>query len=292
MPKGLVCHDRAEIRPANPDVDDVADALAGCPFQAPLRTRLQNGHLVEHRMNLRHDILAIHHNRRALGVGSATCSTARFSVSKLSVSLENGWILTSVNQDLDSKTSSNIDAMAGLIKVATPGGLFALSARPQDPKAFDNREAGPTPLPDESSMDEVRIGYDEAVLGRDPFDGSRRLLGSRYVGFLPVVPGTRRPLDGRSRRTVRGRRRLAVRTRLRACVVRLRAAHSRVVSPDRALIRECAFGLGAIGIHLGSPGRDDEPAVAPGDDRAVTPIDRHRIELGARQPPARRAWPS
>ena len=52
------------------------------PFHAPLRTRsAKSRHPVEHRVDLRHDVLAVDHDRRrSRGARRATCSTARFSV--------------------------------------------------------------------------------------------------------------------------------------------------------------------------------------------------------------------
>jgi len=48
----FVGHDRAEIRAAITDVDDVADALAGLALHAPLRTLSEEGgHLVQHGMD-------------------------------------------------------------------------------------------------------------------------------------------------------------------------------------------------------------------------------------------------
>ena len=51
------------------------------PFQSPLRTRRAKlGHPVEHRVHLRHDVLAVDRSMPPRGARSATCSTARFSV--------------------------------------------------------------------------------------------------------------------------------------------------------------------------------------------------------------------
>ena len=59
----LVGHHRAEIRAADADVDDVPDALAGVslPF-AGAHTVREVRHDVEDRMDLGHDVLAVHHD--------------------------------------------------------------------------------------------------------------------------------------------------------------------------------------------------------------------------------------
>ena len=52
------------------------------PFHAPLADAVgEGGHLVEHGVDLGHDVLAVDDDRRVpCGARSATCSTARFSV--------------------------------------------------------------------------------------------------------------------------------------------------------------------------------------------------------------------
>ena len=56
----LVGHDRAEVRAADADVDDVADALAGVALPlAAAHPVGEVGHLVQHRVHFRHDILAV-----------------------------------------------------------------------------------------------------------------------------------------------------------------------------------------------------------------------------------------
>jgi hypothetical protein len=64
--KGLIGHHRPEIGPADPDVDHVANTLAGiaCPFAATDPVG-EVGHAVEHGMDLRHDIPAVDPNRGA-----------------------------------------------------------------------------------------------------------------------------------------------------------------------------------------------------------------------------------
>ena len=60
VPQRFVGHDRAEVRAADADVDDVANAFAGVPFPvAAAHTLGKAGHLVQHGVDLRHDVLAV-----------------------------------------------------------------------------------------------------------------------------------------------------------------------------------------------------------------------------------------
>ena len=66
MPQRLVGHHRPEVRAADADVDDVADALAGVALPLAAADAVgEVGHLVEHGMHLRHDVLAVHDDRCA-----------------------------------------------------------------------------------------------------------------------------------------------------------------------------------------------------------------------------------
>ncbi len=66
MLERLVGHDRAEVGAADADVDDVANALAGVALpRAAAHAVREVGHLVEHGVDLRHDVLAVHDDRRA-----------------------------------------------------------------------------------------------------------------------------------------------------------------------------------------------------------------------------------
>ena len=58
--QGFVGHDRPKVRPADADVDDGANALAGValPFAAA-HALGEVGHLVQHRVHLRHDVPAV-----------------------------------------------------------------------------------------------------------------------------------------------------------------------------------------------------------------------------------------
>ncbi len=61
----LVGHHRPEVRAADADVDDVADALAGVALpRAAAHAVGEARHLVEHGVDLGHDVLAVHDDRR------------------------------------------------------------------------------------------------------------------------------------------------------------------------------------------------------------------------------------
>ena len=60
VPQRLVGHDRPEIGAADADIDHIADALAGMAFPCPAAHPLgEVRHLVQHRMDVGHDIPAI-----------------------------------------------------------------------------------------------------------------------------------------------------------------------------------------------------------------------------------------
>ena len=64
MLQRLVGHDGAEIGAADADVDDVADPLAGVALPVAAAHAVgEGGHLVEHGMDLRHDVLAVDEDR-------------------------------------------------------------------------------------------------------------------------------------------------------------------------------------------------------------------------------------
>ena len=64
----LVRHHRAEVGTADADVDDVADGFAGVALPRAAADAVgKTGHLVEHGVDLGHDVLAIHEDGRASG---------------------------------------------------------------------------------------------------------------------------------------------------------------------------------------------------------------------------------
>ena len=68
MLERLVGHHRPQVGAANADVDDVADALAGVALPLAAADAVgEVGHLVEHGVDLRHDILAVHEDGCSFG---------------------------------------------------------------------------------------------------------------------------------------------------------------------------------------------------------------------------------
>ena len=64
MPQRRVGHDRAEIRAANPDIDDCSDPLARVPEPLPFADAVaEGGHPIEHRVHARHHVRAIERDR-------------------------------------------------------------------------------------------------------------------------------------------------------------------------------------------------------------------------------------
>src|SRR5260221_3851541 len=64
----LVGHHRSEVRTANANVDDVADALACVSFPLPAPYAIRElSHLVEHLVNLAHHVLAVYDNGNVFG---------------------------------------------------------------------------------------------------------------------------------------------------------------------------------------------------------------------------------
>ena len=63
----LIRHHRAEIGAADPDIDDVANALAGVTLPGPAAHAITElAHPVEHRMDFGHDVFAVDEDGRAL----------------------------------------------------------------------------------------------------------------------------------------------------------------------------------------------------------------------------------
>ncbi len=98
-----------------------------------------------------------------------------FGSANVGITLENGWNLITVNQDLDSQTDENVKAAAELIgsigKIAGGAGL----------SANKDSTSGPS---FEVKASNVPLGYYESVIGRDSC-GRKKLYGFRYVGFMP-----------------------------------------------------------------------------------------------------------
>lgn len=107
---------------------------------------------------------------------------AGVGANKTGLTVVNGWQLTKVDYDIDSKTSENVQAIADVI-----GGLTPKSAAPKAATAgVTAAPAGSTHLGDVMGVN-VPLGYYESVIGTDP-NGKKRLYGWRYVGFMPFNP--------------------------------------------------------------------------------------------------------
>lgn len=91
---------------------------------------------------------------------------------KTQVTLKDGWNLTQLNVEVDSKVAENLTALAKVLDAVPKLGPTAA-----DPKAVPHGTVKATNVP---------IGYYEAVVSPGP-DGKRRLYGWRYVGFMPYA---------------------------------------------------------------------------------------------------------
>ncbi len=89
---------------------------------------------------------------------------------KTKVTLDQGWNLTKIDYDVDSKVPENIEAVAELIDKV--GGILPTA------KADNERTT--------VKANNVPLGYYEAVLGSGPC-GGKQLFGWRYIGFLPYA---------------------------------------------------------------------------------------------------------
>jgi hypothetical protein len=98
-----------------------------------------------------------------------------FGIADVSITLEDGWNLTSINQKLDSQTDENVRAMAEVMRGAA--GLTNPGERISNP---DTNKVATFQV----KATNVPLGYYESVLGVDAC-GKKRLYGFRYIGFLP-----------------------------------------------------------------------------------------------------------
>jgi hypothetical protein len=95
---------------------------------------------------------------------------------EVSIGLEDGWNLISVNQSLDSQVDERIEATAELADAAS--GFVPTS---QDDIAGERPQQHFV-----VAATNVPLGYYESVLGKDAC-GKKRLYGWRYLGFLPFT---------------------------------------------------------------------------------------------------------
>lgn len=86
------------------------------------------------------------------------------------ITLDDGWNLTAINQNLDSNFDDNVKAVAELVKAA--GGAAV--------KGVDGNQSNEMVV----CATNVPIGYYESVIGRG-LGCEKRLYGWRYVGFAP-----------------------------------------------------------------------------------------------------------
>ena len=105
-----------------------------------------------------------------------------FGVNNTNITLYQGWNLTGLNVQLDSKTSENIEAIGSALS-----GVAGLAKAMPSNDSFD------------VTAKDVPLGYYEAVIGKQC--GRKHLYGFRYVGFMPfatcpmVACGTPQPYD-------------------------------------------------------------------------------------------------
>lgn len=98
-------------------------------------------------------------------------------VANVEISLEEGWNLTGINQQLDSKFSENLQAVGSLIGAVAPKGLIGTA---------DEGETPPGTVKQVVAARNIPIGFYESVIGKDGgCRGKKRLYGWRYVGFAP-----------------------------------------------------------------------------------------------------------
>ncbi|MEM8680875.1 MAG: hypothetical protein AAGF97_16115 [Planctomycetota bacterium] len=112
--------------------------------------------------------------------------TPGLGTAEVGITLEDGWNLTQISQDLDSQTDENVEAISDLVDaVASVGQESGLAPRSQDDEVPQRWVVRASNVP---------LGYYEAVLHRDPC-GTKRLCGWRYVGFIPVGVGLSPPIS-------------------------------------------------------------------------------------------------
>lgn len=103
---------------------------------------------------------------------------AGMGTNKTTFKLQDGWNLTEVNVDIDSKFAENVKAFGELIKAVAPKGFLPTpSANEGQPATAEKFVVRATNVP---------MGYYESVVGKGP-DGVKRLYGWRYLGFAPYA---------------------------------------------------------------------------------------------------------
>lgn len=90
--------------------------------------------------------------------------------------LKDGWQLTSVNTEIKSNFSENVDAVSEALGVAKDLKKSGVPRAAEDPMIVGENVAAHN----------VPLGYYEAVIGPDAC-GRKQIHGWRYVGFLPFA---------------------------------------------------------------------------------------------------------
>ena len=109
--------------------------------------------------------------------------TPGLGTADVQITLDKGWNLTQLNQDLDSKFDENLTAVTGLLSALAPSGVVAAPGGRQT--SLDESKDGPVPSAYKSVVraSNVPIGYYESVITE--CNGVKHLCGWRYVGFAP-----------------------------------------------------------------------------------------------------------
>jgi len=97
------------------------------------------------------------------------------------IELEDGWKLASLNQNLDTKFSENLQALTGVAEAATRLAVptpEALGLDAEKPSASSGTRV--------VQATNVPLGYYESVIGLDGH-GRKQMYGWRYIGFLPFA---------------------------------------------------------------------------------------------------------
>ena len=105
-----------------------------------------------------------------------------FGTANVEINLEDGWNLTSINQELDSQTDENLEGIASVLEAA--GGLVGTSGdgSPKSVLPAGSKRKFVVPATN------VPIGYYESVIIETCVGKNRikkQLCGWRYVGFAP-----------------------------------------------------------------------------------------------------------
>ena len=107
--------------------------------------------------------------------------TPGLGAAEVGISLENGWNLTKVSQDLDSHVDDSLKAVADVIDSVASLGAEHFPTSGATPDEVQQRWV--------IRASNVPLGYYEAVVHPAPC-GKKRLCGWQYVGFAPFTTGS------------------------------------------------------------------------------------------------------